>query len=150
MIERAPADDAGLNPSRDQLRDMTDKPEDHEFSEGQGFDEPYEGFDLDPPELEVDTDQVDALGQVPEVRPRAAGDVKHPAVHVAEPVAAVAAEDEPVDPLEPARPVGVLGVRRPDLRRRQRPIGHPVAVGRLLLAVGSCPLSVFWCRHRIV
>jgi tetratricopeptide (TPR) repeat protein len=40
---------------------MTDKPEDHEFSEGQGFDDPYEGFDLDPPELDVDTDQVDPV-----------------------------------------------------------------------------------------
>jgi Tfp pilus assembly protein PilF len=29
-------------------------PDDHEFSEGQGFDEPYDGFDLDPPELSVD------------------------------------------------------------------------------------------------
>lgn len=26
----------------------------HEFSSGQGFSEPYEGFDLDPPELDVD------------------------------------------------------------------------------------------------
>ncbi|MFB6086216.1 MAG: tetratricopeptide repeat protein [Halodesulfurarchaeum sp.] len=26
----------------------------HEFSSGQGFDEPYEGFDLDPPELDVE------------------------------------------------------------------------------------------------
>ncbi|MFC3477817.1 tetratricopeptide repeat protein [Halobacterium litoreum] len=34
---------------------------DHEFSEGQGFDDPYEGFDLDPPELEVDPDQVDPV-----------------------------------------------------------------------------------------
>jgi tetratricopeptide (TPR) repeat protein len=40
---------------------MTDKPEDHEFSEGQGFDDPYEGFDLDPPELDVDADQVDPV-----------------------------------------------------------------------------------------
>ncbi len=34
---------------------MTDRePEDHEFSEGQGFDDPYEAFDLEPPEFEVD------------------------------------------------------------------------------------------------
>ena len=36
-------------------------PEDHEFSEGQGFDDPYEGFDIDPPELDVDPDQVDPV-----------------------------------------------------------------------------------------
>jgi len=40
---------------------MTDEPEDHDFSEGQGFDDPYEEFDLDPPELEVDPDQVDPV-----------------------------------------------------------------------------------------
>jgi len=40
---------------------MTREPEDHEFSEGQGFDDPYEGFDIDPPELTVDTDQVDPV-----------------------------------------------------------------------------------------
>jgi tetratricopeptide (TPR) repeat protein len=40
---------------------MTKEPEDHKFSEGQGFDEPYEGFDIDPPELTVDTDQVDPV-----------------------------------------------------------------------------------------
>jgi len=33
----------------------------HHFSEGQGFDEPYEGFDLDPPELDVDADEVDPV-----------------------------------------------------------------------------------------
>ncbi|WP_336035662.1 tetratricopeptide repeat protein [Halobacterium yunchengense] len=42
---------------RDQARD----PADHEFSEGQGFEEPYEGFDLDPPELAVDPDEVDPV-----------------------------------------------------------------------------------------
>jgi tetratricopeptide (TPR) repeat protein len=31
-----------------------ERPADHEFSSGQGFSEPYEGFDLDPPELEVE------------------------------------------------------------------------------------------------
>jgi tetratricopeptide (TPR) repeat protein len=41
---------------------MTDRdPEDHDFSEGQGFDEPYEEFDLDPPELDVDPDKVDPV-----------------------------------------------------------------------------------------
>lgn len=34
---------------------------DHDFSEGQGFDEPYEGLDLDPPELEVDPSEVDPV-----------------------------------------------------------------------------------------
>ncbi|PSP56701.1 hypothetical protein BRC82_01075 [Halobacteriales archaeon QS_1_67_19] len=36
-------------------------PEDHDFSEGDRFDEPYEGFDLDPPELDVDPDKVDPI-----------------------------------------------------------------------------------------
>jgi len=41
---------------------MTDRePEDHEFSEGQGFSDPYEEFDLDPPELDVDPDRVDPV-----------------------------------------------------------------------------------------
>ena len=41
---------------------MTEKDrEDHRFSEGQGFSEPYEGFDLEPPEFEVDTDKVDPV-----------------------------------------------------------------------------------------
>ena len=42
---------------------MTDEAPDepHEFSEGQGFGEPYEGFDIDPPELDVDPDQVDPV-----------------------------------------------------------------------------------------
>ncbi|MFB6178974.1 MAG: tetratricopeptide repeat protein [Halorientalis sp.] len=41
---------------------MTDRePEDHDFSEGQGFSEPYEEFDLDPPEFTVDTDKVDPV-----------------------------------------------------------------------------------------
>ncbi|WP_135823455.1 tetratricopeptide repeat protein [Halorussus ruber] len=39
---------------------MTD-PEDHDFSEGDGFDDPYEEFDLDPPELDVDPDKVDPV-----------------------------------------------------------------------------------------
>jgi tetratricopeptide (TPR) repeat protein len=38
---------------------MTDEPRDHEFSEGQGFDDPYDAFDIDPPELSVDADEVD-------------------------------------------------------------------------------------------
>jgi tetratricopeptide (TPR) repeat protein len=40
---------------------MTDDPEDHQFSEGQGFGDPYDAFDIDPPELEVDPDQVDPV-----------------------------------------------------------------------------------------
>ena len=39
---------------------MTDE-KDHEFSEGHGFDDPYEAFDLDPPELDVDPDKVDPV-----------------------------------------------------------------------------------------
>jgi tetratricopeptide (TPR) repeat protein len=39
---------------------MTD-PADHEFSEGQGFDDPYEGLDLAPPELAVDPDEIDPV-----------------------------------------------------------------------------------------
>src|SRR6056297_660785 len=39
---------------------MTD-PEDHDFSEDERFDDPYEGFDLDPPELDVDPDKVDPV-----------------------------------------------------------------------------------------
>jgi tetratricopeptide (TPR) repeat protein len=41
---------------------MTDDPDEpHEFSEGQGFGDPYDGFDLDPPELDVDPEQVDPV-----------------------------------------------------------------------------------------
>jgi tetratricopeptide (TPR) repeat protein len=38
---------------------MTDD-RDHEFSEGQGFDDPYEGFDLEP-EFDIDPDKVDPV-----------------------------------------------------------------------------------------
>ncbi len=38
-----------------------DEPRDHKFSEGQGFGDPYEGFDLDPPELGVDPGMVDPV-----------------------------------------------------------------------------------------
>jgi tetratricopeptide (TPR) repeat protein len=38
-----------------------EKPRDHEFSSGQGHGEPYDAFDLDPPELAVDPDQVDPV-----------------------------------------------------------------------------------------
>jgi tetratricopeptide (TPR) repeat protein len=45
--------------------DSEAEPEDdgdrHRFSSGQGFDDPYEGFDLDPPELDVDPEQVDPV-----------------------------------------------------------------------------------------
>ena len=40
---------------------MTDEPEDHEFSEGQGFDDPYDPFDLDPAEIAVDPEKVDSV-----------------------------------------------------------------------------------------
>ena len=40
---------------------MTDEDPKHEFSEGQGFSDPYEGFDLDPPELGVDPSKVDPV-----------------------------------------------------------------------------------------
>ncbi|WP_436926360.1 tetratricopeptide repeat protein [Halosimplex amylolyticum] len=40
---------------------MTDDRDDHEFSSGQGFGDPYEGFDIDPPEFEVDPDMVDPV-----------------------------------------------------------------------------------------
>ncbi len=41
---------------------MTDPEDrDHRFSEGQGFSEPYEDFDLDPPELAVDPEKVDPV-----------------------------------------------------------------------------------------
>ena len=40
---------------------MTERDEDHHFSEGEGFGEPYEGFDLDPPELKVDPTKVDPV-----------------------------------------------------------------------------------------
>jgi tetratricopeptide (TPR) repeat protein len=44
---------------------MTDsddeRPDEHTFSEGQGFGDSYEEFDLDPPELEIDPDQVDPV-----------------------------------------------------------------------------------------
>ena len=40
---------------------MTKDPEDHKYSEGQGFDDPYEGFDIDPPELTVDADEIDPV-----------------------------------------------------------------------------------------
>jgi tetratricopeptide (TPR) repeat protein len=38
-----------------------EEPRDHEFSDGQGFDDPHEGFDLDPPELDVDPGMVDPV-----------------------------------------------------------------------------------------
>jgi len=40
---------------------MTDDRDDHEFSSGQGFGDPYEGFDIDPPEFHVDADRVDPV-----------------------------------------------------------------------------------------
>jgi tetratricopeptide (TPR) repeat protein len=54
--------------------------EEHHFSAGAGFEEPYEGFDLDPPELEVDTSEVDpvdahVLGDLLDERQLSGGDV---------------------------------------------------------------------------
>ncbi len=40
---------------------MTDDRRDHEFSKGQGFDDPYEGFDIDPEDLSVDPSEVDPV-----------------------------------------------------------------------------------------
>ena len=40
---------------------MTDEPRDHEFSEGQGFGDPYDAFDIDPPELSVGPETVDPV-----------------------------------------------------------------------------------------
>ncbi|SIR52545.1 Tetratricopeptide repeat-containing protein [Haladaptatus litoreus] len=39
---------------------MTDE-RSHKFSEGEGFGDPYDEFDLDPPELEVNPDEVDPV-----------------------------------------------------------------------------------------
>lgn len=33
----------------------------HQFSEGEGFSDPYDGFDLDPPELDVDPSKIDPV-----------------------------------------------------------------------------------------
>ncbi|ELY97863.1 tetratricopeptide repeat protein [Natrialba asiatica] len=38
-----------------------DEPRDHRFSEGEGFDDPYDEFDLDPPELDIDPSKVDPV-----------------------------------------------------------------------------------------
>lgn len=40
---------------------MTESPDDHAYSEGEGFDDPYEAFDIDPPELSVDPEAVDPV-----------------------------------------------------------------------------------------
>lgn len=40
---------------------MTEDPRDHKFSEGQGFEDPYDAFDLEPGDLEVDPDTVDPV-----------------------------------------------------------------------------------------
>ena len=52
--------DGGLNNARRLPLGMTDE-RDHEFSEGQGFSDPYDSFDLDPPELSVDPSKVDPV-----------------------------------------------------------------------------------------
>ncbi len=38
-----------------------DDRERHEFSTGEGFDSPYEAFDIDPPVLDVDTERIDPV-----------------------------------------------------------------------------------------
>ncbi|MFP4627523.1 MAG: tetratricopeptide repeat protein [Halobacteriales archaeon] len=38
-----------------------DDRDDHAFSDGEGFDSPYEAFDIDPPVLSVDPDEVDPV-----------------------------------------------------------------------------------------
>ncbi len=43
----------------DDSRDPEDR--DHEFSEGQGFSDPYDPFDLDPPEMDAGAGQVDPV-----------------------------------------------------------------------------------------
>ena len=40
---------------------MDDEPGDHKFSEGQGFDDPYDPFDIDPPEMDPGIDAVDPV-----------------------------------------------------------------------------------------
>ena len=45
----------------DEEREAPEERPSHRFSEGQGFDDPYEGFDLDPPELSVDPGKVDPV-----------------------------------------------------------------------------------------
>ena len=40
---------------------MSEPPDDHQFSEGDGFGDPYEGFDIDPPELSVKPDEIDPV-----------------------------------------------------------------------------------------
>ena len=40
---------------------MTEEPRDHEYSEGQGFGDAYDAFDIDPPELSIGSDQVDPV-----------------------------------------------------------------------------------------
>ena len=47
--------------TEEEPEDAETPPRRHEFSEGQGFGEPYEGFDLDPPELAVDPSRVDPV-----------------------------------------------------------------------------------------
>ncbi len=40
---------------------MPESPDDHAFSEGEGFEDPYEGFDIDPPELSVNPEEIDPV-----------------------------------------------------------------------------------------
>jgi len=43
------------------MTEDADGPEDHRYSEGSGFEDPYQGFDLDPPEFDVDPEMVDPV-----------------------------------------------------------------------------------------
>jgi tetratricopeptide (TPR) repeat protein len=43
------------------MTDAHDDRDDHRFSEGEGFSDTYDEFDLDPPELDVDPDKVDPV-----------------------------------------------------------------------------------------
>jgi len=40
---------------------MTEDPRDHEYSDGQGFGDPYDAFDIDPPELSIGSEKVDPV-----------------------------------------------------------------------------------------
>jgi tetratricopeptide (TPR) repeat protein len=54
---KAGADDPSRTPGSGE--DGGDRP--HRFSEGEGFGDAHEGFDIDPPELRVDPDEVDPV-----------------------------------------------------------------------------------------
>ena len=51
----------GLNARAGLAEAMSDPEDEHAYSEGRGFDDPYEAFDIDPPELSVGPDAVDPV-----------------------------------------------------------------------------------------